>query len=69
MIFLLGVFRAERHCRVNREAYDQLAKPSEREPVQYFQPKDGLFNDIMMKFMMPAGADHNHMSMMMQEGM
>lgn len=55
---------------LTQEVYDHLAKPTEREPVQYFSTvKDGLFNDIMMKFMMPAGSDHHHMSMMMQEGM
>ena len=54
---------------LTQEAYDRLAKPSEDEPVQYFSMvKQGLFNDIMMKFMMPAGMDHHamsHMSMSM----
>jgi hypothetical protein len=35
-------------------AYNQLALPSENNPVQYFSaPADNLFNNIMMKYMMP----------------
>lgn len=36
------------------DAYNQLAQPSENNPVQYFTlAESDLFNDIMMKYMMP----------------
>ncbi len=49
------------------ERYLNLSKPSEDEPVQYFSTvRDGLYEDIIMKFMMP-GVDltkpHVHMDM------
>ncbi|MDF2940574.1 MAG: cyoA [Gammaproteobacteria bacterium] len=40
--------------KLTMSAYNQLAQPSENNPVQYFSaPADGLFNNIMMKYMMP----------------
>jgi cytochrome o ubiquinol oxidase subunit 2 len=41
--------------KLTADAYNQLAAPSEDETVQYFSSVDNnLFNNIIMKFMMPS---------------
>jgi cytochrome o ubiquinol oxidase subunit II len=54
--------------RLTNEEYDQLAKPSENNSVkEYSFVEPGLYNGIIMKFMVPATADHNGHIMMDNE--
>ena len=40
---------------LNSGSYGQLAKPSSNDPIVYYSSvAEGLYNDIIMKFMMPA---------------
>lgn len=48
------------HDKLDNAAYNQLVLPSENNPVQYFAVKDGtLFNDVVMKDMMPMPASND----------
>lgn len=41
--------------------YNQLALPSENNPIEYFSwSENQLFENIIMKYMAPAGAEHVH---------
>lgn len=45
--------------RLTMANYNQLALPSENNPIEYFSYVDNeLFEDIIMKYMMPAGKEH-----------
>jgi hypothetical protein len=54
-------------------SYKQLAKPSADHPVSYYSPvPDGLFNDIVMKYMGPVrqnSGSTNPDAMVHMEGM
>lgn len=46
---------------LNQQAYHKLAKPSESNPVAYYSSvPNGIFNDIIMKYMMPSGTPAMH---------
>ncbi|HVC36296.1 MAG TPA: ubiquinol oxidase subunit II [Candidatus Dormibacteraeota bacterium] len=43
--------------RLNLDTYNQLSKPSQNSPLTYFSSTEpDLYNSIIMKFMMPMGA-------------
>lgn len=47
--------------------YDDLSEPSEYDPVRFYSPvKNNLFNDIMMKYMMPEESTASENEMMME---
>ncbi len=51
--WVLGTQNASRNLTM--AAYDALAKPSKNNKVEYFAPvQDGLYDDIVMKYMLPA---------------
>lgn len=51
--------------QLTSRTYNDLVKPSENVPVGYFSSAaNGLFNDIIAKYMKPAGASNMKMAMM-----
>jgi cytochrome o ubiquinol oxidase subunit 2 len=41
--------------KLNQATYDEIAKPSEHYPVSYYSTvKDGLYDTVIMKYMMPT---------------
>lgn len=52
--FASWVTHAQRSSKLTQDAYDTLAKPGTvAKPAYYNLPEDGLYDTIMMKYMMP----------------
>ena len=48
------VKNASRYPPLTRQTYDQLARPSQANPVAYYRsPASGLFDQVIMKYMLP----------------
>jgi cytochrome o ubiquinol oxidase subunit 2 len=53
--FAIWSQQATKSPRLDQSTYDALAKPSQNNPVMYYSsPVNGLFNDVVMKYMMPG---------------
>jgi cytochrome o ubiquinol oxidase subunit 2 len=53
---------------LDESVYSDLAKPSEYNPVVFYSPvKSKLFDDIMMKYMIPENSTKDHMDAMKGE--
>ena len=49
---------------LNLTQYNQLAQPSENNPVSFYgSTENNLYNEVMMKFTMPAGGNMENMEM------
>lgn len=54
---------------LDSDVYVKLSKPSEYEPVAFYSPvENGLFDNIMMKYMVPQDIDHD-MEMIIEHSM